>query len=99
MENQRRIGSPTRPPQSHTFASSPLNGILGTMEKQIVGYIRVSTKMQAESGLSLDAQEETIRRFARQNNLKLSEVIVDAGQVGVNAYSLPAVSHSELRGV
>lgn len=80
MDNPIRPGSLTRTPSSHTSASAQSSGILTTMEKRIVGYIRVSTKMQAESGLSLDAQEETIRRYARQHNLKLSEVIVDAGQ-------------------
>ena len=43
-----------------------------------VGYVRVSTDKQADSGLSLEAQEARIRGQAIASGWGLSEVIVDA---------------------
>jgi site-specific DNA recombinase len=42
-----------------------------------VGYIRVSTKDQADSGLSLDAQVRKIEEFCKFKNIKLNEIIRD----------------------
>ena len=47
-----------------------------------IGYIRVSTKDQADSGLSLDAQEDKIRSYAKLFDLELSHIEVDAGLSG-----------------
>jgi site-specific DNA recombinase len=47
---------------------------------RVIGYVRVSTDRQAESGLSLEAQELKIRQFAALHDLELVEVVVDAGE-------------------
>lgn len=44
-----------------------------------IGYARVSTKDQAESGLSLENQEQKIRMFADLHDLTVDSVRVDAG--------------------
>lgn len=48
--------------------------------KKAIGYIRVSTKNQ-EKGLSLSAQEKTIKNYAKHNNLDLIDLMseVDSG--------------------
>lgn len=48
------------------------------------GYVRVSTEEQATSGLSLDAQEEKIRAYAKLNDLNLVGIEKDAGVSGKN---------------
>lgn len=50
--------------------------------KTAVGYIRVSTQMQADDGLSLDAQRQRIAAAALLSGLDLVEVVVDAGVSG-----------------
>jgi DNA invertase Pin-like site-specific DNA recombinase len=50
------------------------------MSKITLGYARVSTAGQAESGLSLSAQEEKIRAMAVVRGSELTELIVDAGE-------------------
>lgn len=47
--------------------------------KITVGYVRVSTENQAQSGVSLDAQEARIRAFALATDRTLAEVIIDHG--------------------
>lgn len=47
--------------------------------KNVIGYIRVSTDRQADSGLSLEAQESKIRAYAHAMDLHLAEIICDAG--------------------
>ena len=42
-------------------------------------YIRVSTEEQANEGVSLDAQEATLRAYCAMRGLDLEEVVVDAG--------------------
>ena len=49
------------------------------MMVNVVGYIRVSTEEQATTGVSLDAQEAAIRAYCTMRNLRLVEVVVDAG--------------------
>lgn len=44
-----------------------------------VAYLRVSTAGQAEEGVSLAAQEEKVRMYARLYDLELREVITDPG--------------------
>lgn len=39
-----------------------------------VGYIRVSTEEQAREGISLEAQERKIKKYADLHNLELVEV-------------------------
>ena len=45
-----------------------------------IGYIRVSTEKQADSGVSLEAQEAKIRAMAVVQGADLAEAIVDAGE-------------------
>ena len=47
-----------------------------------VGYIRVSTAEQAESGLGLDAQRRRIEGYAMSIAADLSDVLEDAGESG-----------------
>jgi DNA invertase Pin-like site-specific DNA recombinase len=47
-----------------------------------VGYVRVSTAMQAEEGHSIEAQVARIRGYAALRGLHLVEVVVDAGVSG-----------------
>ena len=45
-----------------------------------IGYARVSTDKQADSGVSLEAQQEKIRAMAVVQGSALLDVIVDAGE-------------------
>lgn len=47
-----------------------------------VGYIRVSTEEQAREGVSLEAQEDKIKKYADLHNLELIGVISDEGKSG-----------------
>jgi DNA invertase Pin-like site-specific DNA recombinase len=47
-----------------------------------IGYIRVSTDHQRESGLGLEAQREAITQSARRQHLELAAVCTDAGISG-----------------
>jgi len=47
--------------------------------RRVVGYVRVSTSEQAESGVSLAAQRERLEAYATLYDLELVEVIEDAG--------------------
>ena len=49
-------------------------------EREIVGYVRVSTKEQAETKLSLTHQEEKIRAYAVAQDLKLGRIFNDAAE-------------------
>jgi site-specific DNA recombinase len=50
------------------------------MSQRVIGYIRVSTSMQAESGLSIEAQRAKIEAYCVCHDLTLADVIVDAGE-------------------
>ena len=50
--------------------------------KVAVGYIRVSTEEQRDSGLSLGAQRESIEAFAKSQGYQLLEIIEDAAVSG-----------------
>ncbi|HBC42035.1 MAG TPA: recombinase [Pseudanabaena sp.] len=45
-----------------------------------IGYIRVSTEMQATEGVSLDAQSAKVRAYCDLNDLELIEIVCDAGK-------------------
>ena len=48
----------------------------------VVGYIRVSTAEQADSGAGLDAQRAAIALEAERRGWQLLEVFEDAGSLG-----------------
>lgn len=48
--------------------------------KRAVGYIRVSTGHQAESGLSLETQTAKVRAMATVEGVELLDIITDAGE-------------------
>lgn len=50
---------------------------MSDMQKQALGYVRVSTREQADSGLSISAQDRRIRTYCELNNLELVEIIKD----------------------
>lgn len=47
---------------------------------RVIGYVRVSTEEQANSGLSLGAQREKLAAYASLYDLELVEIIEDAGE-------------------
>jgi site-specific DNA recombinase len=49
-----------------------------------IGYIRVSTDKQADTGLSLQAQREKLRAMAVVHGTDLADIIVDAGESAKN---------------
>jgi DNA invertase Pin-like site-specific DNA recombinase len=52
--------------------------------RQAIGYIRVSTTKQGRSGLGLEAQQETLRRFAEAEGFAFAETFteVESGKHG-----------------
>lgn len=46
----------------------------------VIGYVRVSTKEQADEGVSLEIQEDKLRAYCGLHDLELLEVVVDAGK-------------------
>lgn len=49
---------------------------------KVIGYCRVSTESQADSGHSLGAQQEMILQYCQLHNLPAPEFVVDAGLSG-----------------
>jgi len=47
---------------------------------KILGYIRVSSDKQADSGMSLEVQESQIIKYAELYDIGLGEIIMDAGE-------------------
>lgn len=45
-----------------------------------IGYVRVSTDKQADRGVSLEAQAETIRATAVVHNAELLDIFVDGAE-------------------
>lgn len=54
----------------------------GEDKMKVVGYVRVSTQMQFQDGVSLDAQENKIRAWADLNGCDKVEIFTDAGISG-----------------
>lgn len=48
-----------------------------------IGYVRVSTDLQREKGMGLEAQRETVRRYAADHGLELVDVVAEAASGGV----------------
>ena len=53
-------------------------------KKRVVGYVRVSTESQAESGLSVEAQTQKLISYCDLYDLKLVKIITDAGYSAKN---------------
>ena len=51
-------------------------------QKNVYGYIRVSTETQADKGYGLETQEQAIREYCKNNNLNLIRIFADAGISG-----------------
>lgn len=49
-----------------------------------IGYVRVSTVMQANDGVSLDVQSAKIRAYCQLNDLELVDIVTDAGKSAKN---------------
>jgi DNA invertase Pin-like site-specific DNA recombinase len=66
------------------------------MAATIIGYQRVSTKGQGESGLGLEAQEVTIRAFAREKGAAVIAVYteVESGKVADRPELTKALAHA-----
>lgn len=52
---------------------------------KIIGYVRVSTDQQVESGLGLDAQKKAIEEYANKNHVTSYSFFIDAGLSGTLA--------------
>lgn len=48
----------------------------------VLGYVRVSTKDQAESGLGIEAQIRKIKAYCELYDLKLADILIDDGYSG-----------------
>ena len=59
---------------------------------RVVGYVRVSSEQQAESGAGLVAQRRTIQREVDRRQWELVEVFEDAGASGKHVYGRPGLS-------
>lgn len=55
-------------------------GVRSTKGSKVIGYIRVSTIAQADSGLSLEAQRAKLTAYATALDLTLVAIIEDAGE-------------------
>lgn len=58
--------------------------------KRAIGYTRVSTTEQAQNNLSLQGQEDAIKRYCLDNNIHLTEVFVEAG-VSAKTMNRPSI--------
>jgi site-specific DNA recombinase len=56
-----------------------------------IGYLRVSTKDQADDGVSLDAQLERIKAFCKMNGYTLTKVYRDEGLSGKRSDNRPGL--------
>ena len=55
------------------------NARTANTSRQAIGYVRVSTEQQADSGLSIAAQRVKLEALATLNDYQLIDVVVDAG--------------------
>ena len=62
--------------QRTTF-SSQVNTLQQDRPLRVIGYVRVSTDMQAQEGVSLDAQRERIRCYCKASGFKLVHLAQD----------------------
>jgi DNA invertase Pin-like site-specific DNA recombinase len=55
---------------------------------KLAAYTRVSTDRQADAGMGLEIQQETLQRWAKQNGHRIVSWHTDAGQSGSNGLEL-----------
>jgi site-specific DNA recombinase len=55
-----------------------------TTTRRVIGYVRCSTKGQAEEGVSLEVQDSRVRAYSLAKGWDLAEVVVDSGKSGKN---------------
>ena len=65
-----------------------------TTTERVVGYIRVSTEEQADSGLGLEAQRSAIENECLRRGWELAEVYEDAGASGKSLTGRPALQQA-----
>ena len=58
---------------------------------KVIGYVRVSTTEQADSGLGLAAQEQAIRDACERKSDELVRIVTDAGLSGKSVAGRPAL--------
>ena len=54
--------------------------VIKTRQIRAVGYVRVSTDVQASEGVSLEAQKVRIQAHCTALDIKLVDLVVDAGE-------------------
>lgn len=64
------------------------------MNKQAIGYLRVSTQDQAEEGVSLEAQRSKINAWCSLNDYTLTAVYEDAGISGSSMRKRPGLQQA-----
>lgn len=66
--------------------------------KKIVAYYRVSTKKQGESGLGLEAQQDSVKQFARENRAKIEAEYteIESGRQTDRIEFHQAIAHARL---
>jgi DNA invertase Pin-like site-specific DNA recombinase len=62
-----------------------------TKSPQAIGYVRVSTDLQAQEGISLEAQQARIRSWCDANGYTLVNIYVDAGLSGSRSDNRPGL--------
>ena len=60
----------------------------------VIGYLRVSTDQQAESGAGMAAQRAAIRRYCKNHRLELSSIYEDNGASAKTLRGRPALSEA-----
>ena len=63
--------------------------------RNAIGYIRVSSEEQADSGLGLEAQRQRIRAYCDMKGLSLVTIFEDAGVSGGKALATRPAGHSQ----
>jgi DNA invertase Pin-like site-specific DNA recombinase len=95
-----RVGETYRPTPSRILHDRVGSDTSEGMHPSIVAYVRVSTREQHRSGLSLEAQEEAIRRMARDQGMRVLRVFVeqDSGKRDDRPVLTEALAFAKRRG-
>ena len=64
--------------------SEPCANMHSMGRRSVIGYVRVSTQMQAQEGVSLDAQRRKIRAYCELYELDLVDICADEGASGAS---------------